>query len=171
MTDEAAPNLGGRPTAYRPEFVEQAANYCSLGATDDDLADFFGVSQRTINTWKIAHPEFGESVKVGKEPADRRVKRSLYQQALGYDYTEEQAIKIRIGQFEERVEVVEVRRHMPANVTASIFWAKNRLPAEFRDKQDVELTGKDGGPIDIRGGVSGLLAAAKLAVADDPGAT
>jgi hypothetical protein len=32
-----------RPSCFRPEYAEQAANYCRLGATDADLADFFRV--------------------------------------------------------------------------------------------------------------------------------
>ncbi|WP_300485812.1 hypothetical protein [Methylobacter sp.] len=43
---------GGRPTAYKPEYAEQAYNYSLLGATDKQLAEFFRVSVRTINAWK-----------------------------------------------------------------------------------------------------------------------
>jgi hypothetical protein len=31
----------GRPTAFHPDLCEQAHNYCLLGATNDELAEFF----------------------------------------------------------------------------------------------------------------------------------
>lgn len=40
----------GRPTDYKPEYAEQAAKLCALGATDMDLADFFE-SDPTEDDW------------------------------------------------------------------------------------------------------------------------
>ena len=68
----------GRPTEYRPEYAEDTRKLCLLGFTDAQLADFFDVSEATINNWKIAHPEFLESIKKGKEVADCEVVQSLY---------------------------------------------------------------------------------------------
>ena len=41
----------GRPSAFQPEFVEQAERLCLVGATDDELARVFNVSNTTINNW------------------------------------------------------------------------------------------------------------------------
>ena len=41
----------GRPSSYSPDLCELAHNYCLLGATNDELAAFFGVSPRTIDNW------------------------------------------------------------------------------------------------------------------------
>lgn len=48
----------GRPSAYKPEYAEQARKLCLLGHTDAELASFFEVSEQTINAWKHAHPDF-----------------------------------------------------------------------------------------------------------------
>lgn len=130
----------GRPTDYKAEYAEQAAKLCALGATDDEMAEFFGVSVRTFHRWKIDHEEFCHSIKSAKEIADERVERSLYQKATGYNYTEEQAIKVKVAQHEEKVEIVEVTRHAPAETPAAIFWLKNRRKEEWRDKQEHEHT-------------------------------
>lgn len=53
----------GRPSAYKPEYAEQARKLCLLGHTDAELASFFDVSEQTINAWKHAHPDFLESIK------------------------------------------------------------------------------------------------------------
>lgn len=128
----------GRPSDYQEAFAEQATKLCALGATDDELADFFEVHRATIYRWKHDHPEFCDALKVGKDAADERVARSLYQKATGYNVTEEQAVKLRVEQHKEEVEVVQVEKHIPADTAAAIFWLKNRRKDEWRDKQDVE---------------------------------
>lgn len=130
--------MAGRPSEYKAEYVEQAEKLCALGATDDEMADFFGVHRATLYRWKLDHPEFCDAIKSAKEIADERVERSLYQKATGYDYSEEQAIKVKRAQYEEKVEVVEVRKHAPAETPAAIFWLKNRRKDEWRDKQEME---------------------------------
>jgi hypothetical protein len=47
----------GRPSDFLPEYPDQSAKLCRLGATDAEIADFFGKDERTVNRWKI-----GESV-------------------------------------------------------------------------------------------------------------
>lgn len=132
----------GRPPKYDPDSMPvQAKKLCTLGATDNEIADFFEVTPRTINRWKLDHPEFCHSLKVGKKVADERVKRALYQSAVGYDFKEEQAFKVKVGTLSEEVEVVEVTRHMPADKVAAIFWLKNRDPENWAEKQKIEHSG------------------------------
>ena len=76
----------GRPSDYRDEFPELAYKLCLLGAIDRELADFFEVSEQTINAWKEAHPEFLESLKRGKRYADANVADRLYRRATGYSH-------------------------------------------------------------------------------------
>ena len=124
-----------RPSSYKPEYAEQAAKLCQLGATDSELADFFGVEERTVNNWKTAHPEFFQSLKAGKVLADDRVERSLYQRAVGYTHD---AVKIVADAKTGESLAVPFREHYPPDTTAAIFWLKNRRSAEWRDKQEVE---------------------------------
>jgi hypothetical protein len=94
---------GGRPTDYSPAYNIQAAKLCALGATDEEIADFFDVDVRTIYRWKEKHPEFCQALKSNKDALDARVEKSLFQNAIG------------------------------GNVTAQIFWLKNRQPKQWRD--------------------------------------
>ena len=77
---------GGRPTLFKSEYVSQAEKLSKLGFTDLQVADFFGVAESTLNTWKHKHPEFAESLKIGKGEADEMVEKSLYRRALGYEH-------------------------------------------------------------------------------------
>jgi hypothetical protein len=38
----------GQPKLYNPAYCELACDYCLVGATNEVLADFFGVTRRTI---------------------------------------------------------------------------------------------------------------------------
>ena len=132
---------GGRPSNYKPEFAKQAEKLCRLGATDEDLADFFGVTIRTVANWKVQNDQFLHALKAGKAEADDRVERSLYQRAVGYTHD---AVKIFMPANAAAPVYAEYREHVPPDTTAAIFWLKNRKPEEWRDRQQHELTGKDG---------------------------
>jgi len=75
----------GRKTDYKEEYSNQVIKLCLLGATDKEIADFFGVSEKTLNTWKKKYPEFLQSLKKGKDVADANVASKLYNRAIGYD--------------------------------------------------------------------------------------
>jgi len=106
---------GGRPTKLTPEIIEQAKNYCLLGATDIELAKFFGVVESTIYEWRKNSPEFSESTKLGKEAANARVEHALYTKACGYD---------------------KDGKHYPPSDTSMIFWLKNRDSENWKDVRE-----------------------------------
>ena len=135
---------GGRPTDYRDDYAEKAQKLAKLGATDAEVADFFGVNVSTIHRWKHAHPEFCNALKAGKQEADARVERALYHRAVGYD---QEAVKIFMPAGAEEPVYAPYTERIAPDTTAAIFWLKNRKPEEWRDKTINELTGKDGEPI------------------------
>jgi hypothetical protein len=124
---------GGRPSKYKAIYAEQAEKLCRLGATDVQLAEFFHVSEVTLNAWKKKYPEFLQSLKDGKEIADSVVVKSLFQRAKGYEHPEDKI-------FNNNGEplVVPTIKHYPPDTTAAIFWLKNRDPVRWRDTQHIE---------------------------------
>lgn len=131
-------DLGGRPTKYKPEYNAQAAKLCALGATDTDLADFFNVSVRTIDNWKVRHEGFLQSLKAAKDIADEKVERSLFQRAVGY---QTDSVKIFMPAGAEKPVYAEYRENVQPDVTAAIFWLKNRKKDEWQEKSTQEQTG------------------------------
>lgn len=139
----------GRPTKYKEEYAELAYMRCLLGATDKDLAEFFKVNEDTIYEWRNVHEEFSDSISRGKEIADIKVANALYMGTQDRTVKEQQAFKIKVGQFEEEVEIVEVEKVIPADFRNQMFWLKNRSPKNWRDKQDVELSGDKENPVQV----------------------
>ncbi|WP_294591612.1 helix-turn-helix domain-containing protein [uncultured Bacteroides sp.] len=124
----------GRKSSFKEEYIQLAENYALLGATDDEMADFFGVSKQTLNKWKKDYPEFLDSLKKGKSIADANVASRLYNRAIGYDC---KATKFATaeGKITDSKEYIE---HYPPDTTAAIFWLKNRQPEKWRDKKELD---------------------------------
>jgi hypothetical protein len=133
----------GRRSAYLPEYVEQAGKLTKLGAKDTELADFFGVSEKTLNTWKKRYPEFLQSIKCGKSLADAEIAHSLFHRAKGFEH-EDLDLRVIGGKLRK----TKVTKHYPPDTTAAIFWLKNRQPEKWRDVSKLEMTGRNGGPIE-----------------------
>ena len=109
------------------------------------MADFLGVSERTINTWKSKHPEFLQSITRGKLSADAGVAEKLYERACGYSHPEE-----KIFQYEGKPVIVPTVKHYPPDTQAASLWLRNRQPDLWRDKASLEHSGPDGGPVRFR---------------------
>lgn len=142
-------NKVGRPTSFKEEYAELAYKYCLLGATDKDLAQFFEVTETTINNWKNDYPEFFESIKKGKSEADAIIASSLYNRAKGAIINQQQAFKIKTVTYNDKgqkteiesIEIVNLQQEQPPDTTASIFWLKNRKPDRWRDKIETQHSG------------------------------
>jgi hypothetical protein len=125
---------------YRQEFATQAAKLCALGATNDQLADFFEVGTRTIEVWIAEKQHFGDAVRDAKKIADEKVVRSLYERATGYKHPDTVVTNNR-----GEIILTDVTKHYPPDTTAAIFWLKNRDQKNWRDR--TELTGADNTPL------------------------
>ena len=142
-------HAGGRPSNYKDEYCKQAEQLARLGATDKEMASFFGVTEQTINNWKKNKPEFFESLKKGKILADARVSEALYEKTQDHTFMVAKTIKVKSSGYDdngrkwekEEIKQVEEEQFVSADTTAQIFWLKNRRSRDWRDKQDVQVTG------------------------------
>ena len=100
------------------------------GLIDEQIAKNMGVAYSTFKEWKKKYSDFSAALKQGKEVADRRVENALFNNAVGFMYEEETVTNAG--------EVVTIKKYSKPNITAQIFWLKNRKMKEWRDKQEVE---------------------------------
>ncbi len=130
-------NAGGRPTAFKTEYIELSYKYCLLGATDKQLAEFFNVAESTLNLWKQKQPKFLDALKRGKIIADAGVAHSLYKRGTGYSHHE-----THVSNYQGEITLTEITKHYPPDTTACIFWLKNRQPDKWRDKIEIDANVK-----------------------------
>lgn len=135
---------GGRKSQYQDKFAAMARKACEAGFTDVELGDLLGVTERTINVWKLEHLEFASALKLGKAVVDDRVEKSLFARATGYEHDE---IDIRV--IEGEIVQTQIRKRYPPDPTSMIFWLKNRRKDEWRDKVETGVTDKDGNDVPI----------------------
>lgn len=132
----------GRPSSYREEYAEQAKKLCEqFGAIDGDLSVFFGVSTRTINTWKLKHPKFRKALAVGKDAADDRVEKALYDRCVGYTFTEE-----KVFQHQGVIVRAEVETHIAPDPKACMYWLGNRRRDRWSFRPDGDPKGDEPTP-------------------------
>lgn len=80
------------------------------GLTDEQIAHNMGINRATLYEWKKKYPDISEALKKGKEVVDIEVENALLKLAL------------------------------QGNITAIIYWLKNRIPDKWRDKPTTETT-------------------------------
>ena len=93
---------------YRDFFPVLVKWMARNGLTAAQIAVELHVSASTLGRWCTEHDDLAASLNDGRDLADARVEDSLFSSA------------------------------MAGNVTAQIFWLKNRRPAKWRDVQRVE---------------------------------
>ena len=100
------------------------------GLTDEQIAKNIGIATSTFYEWKKKSKEFSESLKKGKEVIDFEVENALLKRALGYEYEEET--------YENGILTKKVKKQVPPDTTAQIFWLKNRKPNNWKDRVETD---------------------------------
>jgi hypothetical protein len=136
---------GGRPSKKKTIKLGLVEMLASFALTDAQISKALGISEKSLNNYK--HDEkFLQALKAGKDIADGRVERSLFERATGYSHPDTD-----IRAVEGEIVKTDIIKHYPPDTTACIFWLKNRKRREWRDKQQIEFPDKDGNPQDISG--------------------
>lgn len=108
------------------------------GLTDEQIAKNIGIKRPTLYVWISKYPDISDALKRGKEVVDIEVENALLKNAVGFTET---LSKVKVLNDGEIIKYEE-ETYYPPNTTAQIFWLKNRKPKEWRDKQEVSMTGE-----------------------------
>lgn len=130
----------GRSKLYEEWLTDESLilleGWAREGLTDKQIAEEkIGIAQRTFERWKSDYPAIKSALKKGKTPVDFKVENALLKRALGYVYEEEISEKDSNGKTHMR----RVKKQMPPDVTALIFWLKNRRPDKWRDHPEIKI--------------------------------
>ena len=155
--------IGGRKGKYSEWLTEDGLTrvfgWARDGLTNIQIAENMGVAERTFTEWVARFPAISAALKRGKEPVDTQVENALLKRALGYEYDEvtEETERFPVGKpdedgeqrFIEKTKVKTKRVTVLPDVTAQIFWLKNRKPKQWRDRveQAVSIDTEDLSPL------------------------
>lgn len=116
------------------EGLLQLGAWARDGLTNEQIAANIGISRKTLQEWCVKYSDIRDTLKRNKAIIDAQVENALLKRALGYTYTEVKTVESAKG----TVTTTTVKEVAP-DVTAGIFWLKNRQRPKWGDKQ-VEKT-------------------------------
>lgn len=124
------------------------------GLIDKEIAHNMHIGESTLRQWKNKFPEIENALRTGKDSADRIVENALYKSAIGYTVKVKKPVRIRRVDYDpvtgkktaeiDTWQAVEEEVYVAPQVTAQIFWLKNRKPEQWRDKADMTVTPSNG---------------------------
>ena len=126
-------NPGSMPGKWNKSMAALAMFFASEGLTEKEISIKLNVHEHTINYWKRTKPEFLESLRKGKLVYTLRVERSLIESAVGYSHPDND-IRVVDGE----IVITPITKHYPPNVTAQIFYLKNRARDRWMDVHKIE---------------------------------
>jgi len=110
--------------------------WARLGLTDQDIADNMEINVSTLYTWKKKYNEIAKALTYAKQAADAIVENALYKRATGFRYdevTQERKYNELTKKYEVVITKIVTKLAIP-DVTAQIYWLKNRNQKRWRDK-------------------------------------
>lgn len=110
-------------------------SWARKGLTDAEIAKRIGIQRPTLYDWKNKYPNISDALKKGKEIYDNEVEESLHKSTLGYFIEEEKTLVQKIGD-KEVIKKEKIKKWIPPNVTAQIFWLKCRKKEEWQENKD-----------------------------------
>ena len=126
---------GGRPTKWKPEFMEQAEKLILGGFTMVKVAKFFGIDRSRLYVWMDENPKFKDTLGKAKDDYDTgRVEKSLLRRAIGFRYKEKtrenkffpSEDETQIGGEWKMVLTKEVTKMVVPDTPAMALWLTNR---------------------------------------------
>ena len=105
-----------------PEKLDQLRKWASQGLTKAEIAHNMGVSRDTFVRWRAESTVISDAIKKGEEDSIDLVENALFSAACS------------------------------GNITAQIFFLKNRRPDAWKDKRDTEISGGSGGKLSFEWG-------------------
>ena len=111
------------------------------GLTDAEIAHNCGITRETLNQWRKKFSDISDALKEGKEVVDLLVENALLKRARGYTYEEKTYERKQINEEGDMGMVLArtVTKEALPDVTAQIFWLKNRKRVEWRDNERMEI--------------------------------
>jgi hypothetical protein len=141
---------------YNDTFPLRAEDMARKGLIDKQIAKNLGISHETLYQYQKKFPEFSDALKRGKAPVDVEVENALLKRAKGFEYEEVHTeYRLKSGETEpgakaEPTLVKRIKKVVVPDVTACIFWLKNRRKDEWRDMRDLGIFDELGEPLPLR---------------------
>jgi hypothetical protein len=134
-----------RPTKWETQVLPHLSDiktWIEAGVTIDEICERIGIASSSWFEYVNKHEVLRNLVDWGRAVTNTRVENSLLKAAMGYEYEEIKTIIEEDKNGKKRTRIEKVKRHMPPNPTAMVFWLKNRAPNEWNDRREIIIDTK-----------------------------
>lgn len=115
------------------------------GWTNDEIADYIGITQSTFYEWQKKHPEFSEVLKEPKEYCVAKVENAVFARATGIEKTIHEKETVTVEKDGKKTVTTTEKDgvcYYPPDTRAAIFYLTNRAGKDWKQKQQTEITGR-----------------------------
>lgn len=135
---------------YSKEIVQKITELISSDSyTIAEICQIVGISERTYYDWKSKNADFADAIKKAQEVFDEKctveAKKSLMKLVSGYTVDETKTIYVDSKEGRPKIkEQTITKKHYQPSLGAAIFVLTNKDPENWKNRQNNEVTGKDG---------------------------
>lgn len=104
------------------------------GATELEIAKALGIGYSTLKKYKAENDQLNGILSMNRIVADESALGAFYRRVTGTTVTEE--VQERIDG--KLVTIKKTTKVIPPDVQAGQFWLTNRMPDEFKNKQEIK---------------------------------
>jgi len=129
------------------------ARICDLISKDtytiSEICSIVGIAECTFYDWKASKSEFSEAITRARDQFDeilvKEAKNSLRKKVNGYDVDEKKTVYVNDKDGKPKIkEQTTIKKHFQPDTEAIKFVLTNKAAEEYKNRQNNELTGKDG---------------------------
>ena len=126
------------------EGLAVVAKWDREGLSEEQIAANMGICRKTLRRWKRKNPRLAEALRSFGTDTDRLVEDALLKKASGYTVDVVKTYKLKRIEYQDGKKTCELEElaqgidqvHVPADLSAQIFWLKNKMPDKWQDKPD-----------------------------------
>ena len=132
---------------YNEETINAIADAIKDGETIETACKIAGITKTTFYEWMAdeGKTDFADAIKKAKsefqETIVGRLEHSLWKKALGFEFEEKKTETNKDGVTTKKT---VVKKYYPPDTAALIFALTNVAPEQWKNRQNIEATGRDG---------------------------
>ena len=122
--------------------LKSIAEMVSKRATQGQIAQYLGISEKTIIKLKKAHPKFNDAFQYGDEVLKHKLLDAMYQRAIGFEYEETQTV-IEETKTGTKKRITKYKKQSLPDVQAMKYLLITKFGIDYNErKAEIELMAK-----------------------------
>jgi len=135
-------NKRGRKSKYYTHVepkLDLIEDWRQKGDTEEQISNKLGISYKSLNEYKLKFPQFTQVLRASKERLAINLKKSLWKEALGYEYEEVKKTEEK-SYLGNKTKTEKTKKKFRGQPNLLIFALCNLLPDEFKriDKEIIK---------------------------------